>query len=144
MTPIAVSFFHLFLFLSMAQAQDFETRPRSHGLGEETPLAFSPSAFEFFHPDSPLPTTTDSPLPLSMSAFSSTSAEPVAKAAQVHETNTRAASKAGGGAGGGPGAVAGIVLGCVLAVLLAMGAYHVSVKRRANISRAKAAGQPHV
>ncbi|XP_042521275.1 uncharacterized protein LOC122094737 [Macadamia integrifolia] len=107
-----------------------------HGLVYENPKAFSPAAYDFFHPNSQQPSkNTHSPSPLS--TFSSASSA-VAQSTEAHESNfpdpktTAAAAGSRVGAGG----IAGIVFGFALVVLLAMGVYYVVITRRSNITRA--------
>ncbi|KAK6936045.1 hypothetical protein RJ641_033075 [Dillenia turbinata] len=122
-------------FLSIARAQD----RAPHGLSFENPVAFSPSAVEFFHPNVQPSASKDSCLTCS----------PLPLAAQVqstpaHESRDSTTSQpSGGGSRVGPGGVAGIVFGFVFVVLVAMGVYYVVMTRRENTSRAKTV-QPDV
>lgn len=105
-------------------------------------MALSPSAFQFFHPNSPLssanvPCSESHCVPVS--SFSGAATE--AQAAQVHEV-VKPGSKANGTGVGAVG-VAGIVFGFVLIVLLAMGVYYVVITRRSNANRANSV-QPDV
>ncbi|KAK6926795.1 hypothetical protein RJ641_008514 [Dillenia turbinata] len=116
-------------FLSIARAQD----RAPHGLAFENPIAFSPSAVEFFHPNAKPSASKDScptcsPLPLAAQVQST----------PAHESSDSTTSQqSGGGRGIGPGGVVGIVFGFVFVVLLAMGVYYVVMTRRENTSRAK-------
>ena len=123
MSPAAsfLLFFSLAL-LSLARAQG----RAPHGLAYENPMAFSPSAFDFFHPNGQKPSTQN--------PCAASNCSPLPMAAQV-EASLAHQSKASSnrvGAGG----IAGIVFGFVFAVLLAMGVYYVAVTRRANLTRA--------
>lgn len=143
MAPLSfLSLLSCLSLLCIAQAQDSGTQPRSHGLAQENPVALSPSAFQFFHPNSPL-SSANVPCSAShcapVSSFSSAATE--VQAAQVHEV-VKPASKANA-TGVGAGGVVGIVFGFVLIVLLAMGVYYVVVTRRANANRANSV-QPDV
>ncbi|KVI09363.1 uncharacterized protein LOC112529816 [Cynara cardunculus var. scolymus] len=89
-----------------------------HGLAHEKLVAFSPSAYDFFHPN----TQPSSPLPLAATVQSSL----------AHES--RAENNKGGGKVGA-GGIAAIIFGFVFALLLAMGVYYVATTRRANLSR---------
>ncbi|KAL5998370.1 hypothetical protein ACLOJK_009310 [Asimina triloba] len=135
-------FFFSFLFcLSLAIAQLSESQdPRSHGLGKESPVAFSPEAFEFFHPNSSTstihdpcnePDCTAGPLPSVSGAF----ADPLAAQVSERAEPGKEANRSGIGAGG----IVGIVFGSALVVLLAMGAYYAVVTRRANVDRENSA-----
>ncbi|XP_004487112.1 uncharacterized protein [Cicer arietinum] len=99
-----------------------------HGLVYQNPEAFSPSAYEFFHPNShkvdPCTSSKCSPLPLAV------------EATQIHESKVSKLDK--GRTKLGAGGVAGIVFGLAFVVLLAMSVYHIRVTRRANVIRAKA------
>ncbi|KAA0033889.1 uncharacterized protein E5676_scaffold49G00600 [Cucumis melo var. makuwa] len=123
-----------FTFLSVARADG----RAPHGLVYESPVAFSPMAYDFFHPSTQNPNGKDpcgdskcSPLPL---------------AAQVQSTPARESkysttiqnSKHRVGAGG----ILGIVFGITFAVFLAMGVYYVLRTRQANANRAMSAAQP--
>ncbi|GAB4859218.1 hypothetical protein Ancab_010678 [Ancistrocladus abbreviatus] len=102
-----------------------------HGLAYESPIAFSPAAYDFFHPNAHPSTCDDcSPYPLA--------AQVRASEAQQLQVTKRGEMGAGG--------VVGIVVGIVLAVLLAMGVYYIAVTRRLNLKRANdsAAVEPNV
>lgn len=113
--------------LSIARAQD----RAPHGVAYENPVAFSPSAYDFFHPNTqnhktkePCYLSNCSPLPM---------AAQVVEATPAHESG--ASTSQHGRSQVGAGGMAGIVFGFVFAVLLAMGVYHVVITRRANTSR---------
>ncbi|CAK9174380.1 unnamed protein product [Ilex paraguariensis] len=118
-------FFWILSMLSLTRAQD----RAPHGIAYENPVAFSPSAFDFFHPNTQQPSSENpcgasncSPLPLAATVQSS----------PAHESRSKPnAGESRMGAGG----IAGILFGFVFAVLLAMGVYYVVITRRANMSR---------
>ncbi|CAL5436047.1 unnamed protein product [Camellia sinensis] len=126
MTPKAcVLTLALLSLLSITRAQD----RAPHGLVYESPMAFSPSAFDFFHPNTKHKSTQDpcaasncSPWPL---------AATVASTLGHQSVSTPTSGRSGVGAGG----IAGIVFGFVCVVVLAMGVYYMAVTRRANSSR---------
>ncbi|KAF9675210.1 hypothetical protein SADUNF_Sadunf09G0008500 [Salix dunnii] len=125
--------FFLFFFSSSLTLVCF-TRAQGrapHGLVHENPVAFSPSAVDFFHPrpqyqngESPCAASSScSPLPLP--------AQSVVATDQARRIST---SQKGGNrlrAGG----AAGFVLGVAFAVLLTMGVYHLMVTRKARLNR---------
>ena len=104
-----------------------------HGLVYENPVAFSPSAVEFFHPKTHEP-NVKSP------CAASSSCSPLPLAAQLEATDQAQESEISTSQKGGnrlrAGGIAGIVLGVAFAVLLTMGVYHVMVTRKANLNRA--------
>ena len=113
--------------LSITRAQ--ERAP--HGLANENPMALSPSAYDFFHPNTQKSNTKD--------ACSSTSCSPLPMAAQVAATqanDVQVSSSQKGGSRVGAGGVAGLVFGFAFVVLLAMGVYYVVITRRGNMNRA--------
>lgn len=123
-----------FSLLSLALVSIVIAQERApHGLVYQNPEAFSPSAYDFFHPNTRKPETKDpcteskcSPLPLAAQV----------EATQIHESKGSTSDKVRKqlGAGG----IAGIVFGVAFVVLLALTVYRVRVTRRANMSRAKA------
>ena len=125
MTPFIsfLLFFSSLTILSIARAQ--ERAP--HGLAYEHPLAFSPSAYDFFHPNTQKSNTKD--------ACSSSNCSPLPIAAQLEATQAQASTSQKGGSRVGAAGVAGIVFGFAFVVLLAMGVYHVVITRRTNKSR---------
>ncbi|KAK7262312.1 hypothetical protein RJT34_29879 [Clitoria ternatea] len=136
MTPIGLSFLFLLspALLSIATGQ--ERAP--HGLVYESPVAFPPSAYDFFHPNARKPESKDpctaskcSPLPLAAQV----------EASQIYENKASATQKRGKqiGAGG----VAAIIISIAFAVLLAMGVYYVKVTRQANMNRTNNSVQSH-
>ncbi|GFS30859.1 hypothetical protein Acr_00g0014510 [Actinidia rufa] len=125
MAMVSILIFILLSFLSSTRAQV----RAPHGIVYESPMAFSPSTFDFFHPNTknqgsedPCAIPNCSPLPLAATVASSLAYE------------SRSTQEKGGGQVGA-GGVGGIVLGFVCAVLLAMGVYYGVVKRRANLTR---------
>ncbi|PRQ33568.1 hypothetical protein RchiOBHm_Chr5g0059071 [Rosa chinensis] len=127
------SIFPLFLLfssltlLSIAGAQ--ERAP--HGLAKENPMAFSPTAYDFFHPNSKNPVAKDpcvaskcSPLPIAAHV----------EATEGHES--RFSGSQNGKTRVGAGGIAGIVFGLGFVVFLAMGVYYVIVARRTKMTRA--------
>ncbi|XP_062082078.1 uncharacterized protein LOC133788570 [Humulus lupulus] len=122
----------LTLMLSIAMAQG----RAPHGLANENPIAFSPSAYDFFHP-------TKQSKPNKERPCTEFSCSPLPMAAQIEATGEDQESKMvtphsrqrSLGAGG----IAGIVFGLAFAVLLAMSVYYVVVTRQDNTSRAKPA-----
>ncbi|KAL6559910.1 hypothetical protein OROGR_005027 [Orobanche gracilis] len=133
--------FCFFLFTSLTSLHNTaEAQGRApHGLAYEKPLAFSPSAYDFFHPNPASgPVTHENPCvgsrcaPIPLSSFSSSSA--VVMASPDHESKFSTASsrrRSRIGAGG----IAGILFGFVLAVLTAMGVLYVVKRRRTNVTR---------
>ncbi|KAJ9178125.1 hypothetical protein P3X46_010035 [Hevea brasiliensis] len=128
MTPKASFFlFSVLALLFAARAQ--ERAP--HGLVFESPVAFSPSAVEFFHPKTQEPNTEKpcagpsacSPLPLAAEVEYSRTQE------------TKVSSSQKGGSHLGASSIAGIVLGLAFAVLLAMAGFYVFITRKANLNR---------
>ncbi|KAF7823406.1 putative transmembrane protein [Senna tora] len=140
MTPIGFSFlfFSSLTLLSIAASQ--ERAP--HGIANEQPVAFSPLAYDFFHPTARKPENITDP------SCSASQCSPLPEAAQVGEEATqiyesnKVLKSQNGRKHLGAGGVAGIVFGVALAVLLAMGVYYVRAKRQANMTRANTV-QPH-
>ncbi|XP_010414526.1 PREDICTED: uncharacterized protein LOC104700686 [Camelina sativa] len=106
-------FFSSLIFTNFALAQD----RAPHGLAYETPVAFSPSAFDFFHAQ---PKNTDatfdpcaesgcSPLPVAAKVQGAS-----AKAQESEVASMSVGSKSGIGAGG----VVGIIFGLAFAVMM--------------------------
>ncbi|KAK7312565.1 hypothetical protein VNO77_36513 [Canavalia gladiata] len=136
MSTIGSSFVFLVCIALLTIAKGQERAP--HGLVYETPLAFSPSAYDFFHPNARKPETTDpcaaskcSPLPLAAQV----------EASQIYENKASATQK--GGKQLGAGGVAGIIMAVAFAMLLAMGVYYVKVTRQVNMSRTNNSVQSH-
>ncbi|KAI9194791.1 hypothetical protein LWI28_009209 [Acer negundo] len=120
-------------FLSIATAQD----RAPHGLAYENPMAFPPEAFNFFHPKTQDSNTkTNHPC-------SAANCSPFPVAAQVQSTKAQESkypttTPSRNGNRIGAGSIAGIVVALTFAVALAMAAYFVVIKRRANMNRAQA------
>lgn len=109
----------LISFLSLStNAED-----RAHGLSSEPPVAVTPKAFTFFHPDGSRTNPCDS-------SHCST----LPQAATV-----KPQSPTKGSHGLGAGGIASISLSFLLVALAVagMGVYHVMNKRKANLGRAK-------
>ncbi|KAK1260713.1 hypothetical protein QJS04_geneDACA002436 [Acorus gramineus] len=126
--------------LSIVHARDESTRP-THGLAYQNPMAFSPAAFEFFHPDMPatkgssssnIPCKSNdcSPSSSQLSTFPRMAAK--AQATQVHETAWSLPGVKRGSVG--VDWMVGIMCGITFIVLVAMGAYYVMIKHRENIN----------
>ncbi|XP_059660576.1 uncharacterized protein LOC132306970 [Cornus florida] len=126
--------FTFLTFLSITRAQ--ERAP--HGLSYENPMAFSPSAFDFFHPNTQQPGTKT---PCAASNCSPLTLAATVKSSSAHESRSTPESS---GNRMGAGGIAGIVFSFVFAVLLAMGVYYVTITRRANLSRRTNSVQPDV
>ncbi|XVF68585.1 hypothetical protein PTKIN_Ptkin11bG0013900 [Pterospermum kingtungense] len=117
----------LALLLSIARGQD----RAPHGIAYESPMAFSPSAYEFFHPKTEKPDTNNP------CAASSCSPLPIAAQVVVAEAlESKVSTQQKSGHQLGAGGIAAIVSGLAFAVLLAMGVYHVLNTRRANANQA--------
>ncbi|KAE8711494.1 putative leucine-rich repeat receptor-like protein kinase [Hibiscus syriacus] len=117
MSPSAASF--LLLLSSLALVSIAKTQDRApHGISHENPMAFSPSAYEFFHPKTQNPDPKNSPLLM---------------AAEVDKAlETKVIPRQKSGHRMGAGGVAAIVLGLAFVVLSAMGVFYVLNTRRAN------------
>ena len=123
-----------FFLLSLSLVTIVTSQVRApHGLVYQNPEAFSPSAYEFFHPnsqkhdhnkDDPCTSSKCSPLPLAV------------EATQIHESKGGKLDK--GRKHLGAGGIVGIIFGVAFVVVLAMSVYHVRVTRKANMIRAKA------
>lgn len=118
-------------FLSIARAEG----RAPHGLVYESPVAFSPMAYDFFHPSTQNPDAKDpcsvskcSPLPVA-AQVQSTPAQQSKYSTTIHNGEHRI--RAGG--------ILGIVFGITFAVFSAMGVYYVLRTRQANANRALAA-----
>ncbi|PIN12197.1 hypothetical protein CDL12_15194 [Handroanthus impetiginosus] len=123
----ALLVFAILSILSISRAED-----RAHGLTNETPIAISPQAYAFFHPNALPPTTTK---PCDSSTKCSTL--PLAAVATVQSTPAHeSTSTTTGDRRVGAGAIAGISLSFVLVCIVGMGVYYVIIKRRANFRKA--------
>ncbi|KAJ4777454.1 transmembrane protein [Rhynchospora pubera] len=134
--------FTLILTQAIAQAQH-----TPHGLSYETPIAFSPAAFQFFHPGVILPHERRH------SAHAPAQAPMLLEQAFRGATTGRA--RADEAVGGGwinnktldrrrlaPGGVAGIVVGVAFFVVTVFAGVYVIVKRRQNVRRANGEVKP--
>ena len=113
--------------LSIARGQD----RAPHGIAYQNPMAFSPSAYEFFHPKTQEPDTKN--------PCTASNCSPLPIAAQVEGTKaleSKVSTQQKSGHQLGAGGIAGIVFGLAFAVLLAMGVYYVLDTRRANANQA--------
>ncbi|XP_010470083.1 PREDICTED: uncharacterized protein LOC104750055 [Camelina sativa] len=105
--------FSSLIFTNFALAQD----RAPHGLAYETPVAFSPSAFDFFHAQ---PKTTDA----TFDPCSESGCSPLPVAAKVQGASAKAqesevaSMSVGSKSGIGAGSVVGIILGLAFAVLM--------------------------
>ncbi|XP_028757060.1 uncharacterized protein LOC114716245 [Neltuma alba] len=129
MSPFGFSLLFLLSLTLVSIAASQERAP--HGLVNERPVAFPPSAYDFFHPNARKPEAGDE--------CSASKCSPLPEAAQVEATQiyeSKALASQKGRKQIGAGGIAGIVFGVAFAVLLAMGVYYVRVKRQANMSRA--------
>lgn len=120
----------IFALLSITIAQDQSRSP--HGLTHSTPVAFSPSAFEFFHPNNHQNPSIENPCaasgcpPLHLSATVQSSLAYDSRFTPDHYSRGRRITAAG---------IAGIIFGFVFVAILAMGIYYVLTKRQANMSK---------
>ncbi|XP_039141286.1 uncharacterized protein LOC120278607 [Dioscorea cayenensis subsp. rotundata] len=104
-----------------------------HGLAFESPMSFSPSAFEFFHPRPAAGAkTANAPLPLSM-----------ARADRVVESAWATPESSGGIRGGAAGAVVVTVIGVACVVLVAIGTSYYFLVIKRNSKRASTLIQFH-
>ncbi|KAI3995552.1 hypothetical protein MKX01_023297 [Papaver californicum] len=129
------------LYITQAEAQ----ARAPHGLIFENPVAFSPSAYDFFHPNTHTPKTVkpcdeSNCAPMSgSSAFSTSSA--VVRATPAHESKESTTAQGSSSSSNGKrlvlgtGGISGIVFGFVFAVLSGIGVYYIIVTRRTNINR---------
>ncbi|KAK8498371.1 hypothetical protein V6N13_052126 [Hibiscus sabdariffa] len=138
MSPFA-SFLLLLSSLAIVSIADGQDRA-PHGISHENPMAFSPSAYEFFHPKTQKP---DTKTPCATSNCS-----PWLIAAEVDaskELETKVLPQHKSGHGMGAGGVAAIVIGFGFAVLSAVGVFYALNTRRANaMANPPNSVQPHV
>ncbi|KAL0436896.1 UNVERIFIED_CONTAM: hypothetical protein Sradi_0397500 [Sesamum radiatum] len=114
MAPLLI--FAILSFLFITRAED-----RPHGLANQSPMAVSPDAYAFFHPNALQPSTANpSTMPLAATVKST-------PAQQSAPTRSR---------GLGAGGIAGISLSFLFVCLVGMGVYYVMIKRRANLQKA--------
>ncbi|XVF05678.1 hypothetical protein REPUB_Repub05bG0193100 [Reevesia pubescens] len=129
MSPIA-SFLLLLSSLTLLSIARGQGRA-PHGIAYENPMAFSPSAYEFFHPKTQEPNTNN--------PCAASNCPPLPIAAQVEGTKaleSKVSTQQKSGHRLGAGGIAGIIFGLAFAVLLTMGVYYVLNNRRANANRA--------
>uniref|UniRef100_A0A6N2LC08 Transmembrane protein n=1 Tax=Salix viminalis TaxID=40686 RepID=A0A6N2LC08_SALVM len=124
------SFFLFFFFSSVTLVCFTRAQGRApHGLAHENPVAFSPSAVDFFHPRPQEPSGESpcaaSPLPLPAQSV-------VVATDQARKIST---SQKGGDHRLRAGGAAGFVLGVAFAVLMTVAVYHLMVTRKANSNR---------
>ncbi|KAI3826496.1 hypothetical protein L1987_00544 [Smallanthus sonchifolius] len=121
-----MNFLLVFLsFLTIISFTSTKAQDRApHGLVYENPMAFSPSAYNFFHPKSNPPNIQGScvesscaPLPIAATVQSSLAEESKAR-------NEKSESRVGAGG------IVGVIFGFIMVVLLAMGVYYVVTNRR--------------
>lgn len=129
MAPLPALALISFLSLSSCIAEGV-AEDRAHGLSSEPPVAVSPEAFTFFHPDAKQPSATN---PCDSSHCSTLPLAATVKSAPAHESQSPASDGHGLGAGG----IAGISLSFLFVALSGMGVYHVMNRRKANLERAK-------
>ncbi|XWS71817.1 hypothetical protein CRYUN_Cryun03dG0170600 [Craigia yunnanensis] len=113
--------------LSIARGQD----RAPHGIAYVNPMAFSPSAYEFFHPKTQKPDTGN--------PCTASNCSPLPIAAEVEGTKaleSKVSTQQKSGHQLGAGGIAGIVFGLAFAILLAMGVYYMLNTRRANANQA--------
>ncbi|KAL0390520.1 UNVERIFIED_CONTAM: hypothetical protein Scaly_0409100 [Sesamum calycinum] len=120
MAPLLI--FAILSFLSITRAED-----RPHGLANQSPMAVSPDAYAFFHPNVLQPSTANP------CVSSSCSTMPLA--ATVKSTPAQQSTPTGS-RGLGAGGIAGISLSLLFVCLVGMGVYYVMIKRRANLQKA--------
>jgi hypothetical protein len=141
---MAVLFLLFTLILTQAVAQA-ETSP--HGLSYETPIAFSPAAFQFFHPGI-IP-----PHERRRSAYAPAQAPMILE--QAFKGSTTGRARADEAVGGGwignkmsdrrrlaAGGVVGTVVGVGFFVVAVFGVVYVIIKRRQNVKRANGEVKP--
>ncbi|GER34820.1 NSP-interacting kinase 2 [Striga asiatica] len=112
-------FLTILSYLGLSRA---ETRP--HGIEFESPIAFSPDAYAFFHPAalSPGPAAAQSKrLPLAATVQSTPAQESTAQSSRH---------------GLGPAGVVGLSLSLTFVCLVGMGVYYVLTRRRAHLHQA--------
>ncbi|XP_076932877.1 uncharacterized protein LOC143598573 [Bidens hawaiensis] len=115
-------FLSFLTIISLTTTKAQERAP--HGLVYENPMAFSPSAYNFFHPKTNPPSIHGScdesscaPLPMAAMVQSSLAEE-------SRPRNDKSEDRVGAGA------IAGVMFGFIFVVLLAMGVFYVVTNRR--------------
>lgn len=110
-----------------------------HGLAYESPVAFSPEAYSFFHPETQKQNTTTSESLCdnnNTSESSGCSRFPTASSVQsnvAHESLSPTDEE--GNRRMGVGGMVGIVLGFVSSIVLAFGVYYVAIAPKRNASK---------
>ncbi|CAH2069314.1 unnamed protein product [Thlaspi arvense] len=141
MTYLTHSLLFFFTCLSLLLRVSIAGSRPVHGPAYSHPSAFSPEAYDFFHPKSSLPdnnpprNSPSSPPPFSPSPSPSLSKssnlEADTQGSKVSsDEHTRESNREEG-----RGETVGIVLGISFAAFLSMGIYFVIKKRRANVIR---------
>lgn len=130
MASFVLPVFISFLIITACTAQD----RAPHGLANTSPLAFSPEAYEFFHPNTQGQSKggcsapdCSSTLPLAASTAAVQSTPGVAQPAEEGGKKRRR----------GNHSLVSIPVGLVFALLVGLGAYFVLVARQRNAARAK-------
>lgn len=109
-----------------------------HGLVYESPIAFSPDAYSFFHPETRQKknSTTES-LCDNNTSESGCSELPTASSVQSNLAHQSLSPPEDGERRIGAGGIVGILLGFVFAtIVLAFGVYYVVITRKSNSSKA--------
>ncbi|TMW98114.1 hypothetical protein EJD97_004487 [Solanum chilense] len=108
-----------------------------HGLAFESPIAVSPEAYSFFHPETQKKnTTTSESLCNDNNNTSGCSRFPTASSVQsnlAHESLPP--TDEGGDKRMGAGGMVGIALGFGFAIVLALGVYYVAIARKRNADK---------
>ncbi|CDP07112.1 unnamed protein product [Coffea canephora] len=126
----------LLLFLILSSSTVTRAQERApHGLAYESPMAISPEAYDFFHPDTQ-PQRGNAPC-FSPECSTLPEAATVLSTPAHESTAPPDASKKRLGAG----SIASIPIGLVFALLAGVGVYYVVMTRQTNAARAKAAQQ---
>ncbi|CAO2814346.1 unnamed protein product [Amaranthus hypochondriacus] len=116
----------LVLFSTFLISQTASQDRAPHRLANQSPMAFSPMAYDFFHPNGnkdPCTFSKCSPFPL---------------AAQLHETQEQTTSRPRTHSVGiGAGAVVAAIFAALVIVCLAIGVYNVAKSCQANVNRNK-------
>ncbi|XP_021746041.1 uncharacterized protein LOC110711913 [Chenopodium quinoa] len=128
-----ICFFVLFSLSLFSRIAAQDRAP--HGLAYQSPIALSPTAYEFFHPNDHQDSCTKS------------NCAPIPLAAQVHEMQSEAAttetSPLTRTTAFGAGTIAGPAIAAIIVLCLAMGIYYVAKTRQENVNRTKPI-QPNV
>lgn len=131
----------LFLFVVFCLPFIVKAQERSpHGLAYESPVAISPEAYSFFHPETQKQnTTTSESLCDNNNDTSETSGCSRFPTASSVQSNLAHGSLSPPDEEGdrlmGAGGMVGIVLGFAFAIVLAFGVYYVAITRKRNASK---------